>query len=106
MAAIDPAKIEDHKAKLGSDKVHHLKAGEYEILVRSPGRAQWRRFMQTSAVPERRADAIEMLARDCLLEPSAKDFDALLEERPALGLIFGEEVANIAGIGLAVEKNA
>jgi hypothetical protein len=54
---------------------------------------------------DRRIDAVETLVRDCLLEPSAKEFEEMLEAFPALGMVFGDAVADLAGAALSVEKN-
>lgn len=106
---IDPQKIQDHEAKLGKEKVHLLRAGkdgQYEVLVRDPSRPAFRRFLATSGFPDRRGDALEQLVRDCLLEPEPKALESMLDERPALGGVFGEKLCEFAGIGLEVEGNA
>jgi hypothetical protein len=105
---IDPQVLADLKAKHGEDSVHPLTTtdGKYTIVVRRPGRAQWKRFRHMIADPAKRADALETLVRDCMLYPDRQAFEAMLEERPALAEVFGDEVGELAGSGLEVEKNA
>jgi hypothetical protein len=100
---IDPAVIEEQKAKHGT--VHLLKAGEHEVIVKRPSRPAWRKFRTLAAEPSKRPDALEGLLRDCLVYPDQKALEAMLEQAPALSELFGNEVMDIAGAGLEVEKN-
>ncbi len=80
--------------------------GGETIAVVPPSRAQWRRFRVVGQDEVKRVDALEMLLRDCLVYPEAAAFEALLEARPGLVETFGEQVLELAGAGVRIEKNA
>jgi hypothetical protein len=100
--AIDSAAIEDLKAKHG--EVHQLSHAGVEVIVRTPGRAQWKRFRALTADEKRRPDALETLLRDCLLYPSLSDLDAILDRRPGLAETFGGQLVELAGLSGEAEK--
>ena len=79
---------------------------EIVILVIPPTRLLWRKFKMCIQNERTRPDAFEQLVRDCTKWPSAEDLSAMLEKRPALGETFGDAIAELAGAGLEVEKNA
>jgi hypothetical protein len=94
------------KHNVPREKVHQLTAGKFVIVVREPARMVWRRFIESvSADPKNRPTALETMVRDCLLDPDRKAFEAMLDDKPALGMIFGGEVADLAGDGLVAAKN-
>lgn len=76
------------------------------IGVTPPTRAQWRKFKVVGMDQAKRPDVMEMLLRDCLVYPEPTAFEALVERRPGLIETFGEEVLELGGAGLVVEKNA
>lgn len=108
----EKARIEAKKDEIAAKhdiprkKVHRFAAGGAEVFFRSPTRAAWKRFGQSSALPAQRMEALEVLAIDCLLDPDHKAFAALLEDKPALGMVFGDELVGLAGAAEVVEKNA
>jgi hypothetical protein len=82
-----------------------LTAGGETVAVIPPTRAIWRRFKLCVTDERKRADAFEVLLRDCVVHPDAKGLEEILERRPALAETFGDAVAELAGAGLEVEKN-
>lgn len=101
---IEPAVLEELKGKHG--ELTELKAAGYAVLVKKPGRAQWRKFKTFAADENKRVDCVEVLFRDCVVYPPAPDVEAMLAEKPALAEKFGEALCEMAGAGEAVEKNA
>lgn len=82
-----------------------LSADGDTVVVAPPSRAQWRRFKSMASDDRKRPDALEMILRDCLMHPAAPAFESMLDMRPALIEVFGEQVLELAGAGLEVEKN-
>jgi hypothetical protein len=96
--------------KLDELKVEHPRAvaftaGGVTVVAVPPSRVQWRRFKACIRDEQKRVDAFEVLLRDCAIYPDKAGIEAMLEERPALAEVFGDEIAGLAGAGLEVEKN-
>jgi hypothetical protein len=101
---IDADTIEKLKAEHG--EIHLLRASGVEVVVKAPGRAQWKRFRAYVADERRRPDAVETLLRDCVVHPDAAALDAILEKRPGLAETFGNQVVELAGASGEAEKKA
>jgi hypothetical protein len=100
----DNAKLIEIREK--HPKAVALSAGGESVVVVPPGRTQWRRFKKAITDDAKRADAFEILLRDCVVYPDAQGLEAILDRMPALAETFGDAVAELAGAGLEVEKNA
>jgi hypothetical protein len=100
----DAKKLEEVREKY--PKVVALTAGGESVMVVPPGRSQWRRFKKAITDEAKRADAFEILLRDCVVFPDPQGLEAILDRMPALAETFGDAVAELAGAGLEVEKNA
>jgi hypothetical protein len=102
--AIDPKVFEQLKEQ--NPRAVSLTAGGDTVVVNPPSRAHWRRFKTAARDEKKRGDALEIILRDCLLHPEPHAFEAMIEKRPGLVEVFAEEVLELAGAGLEVEKNA
>jgi hypothetical protein len=56
----------------------------WEVVYRRPRRAEYKLFRANANNPARKADALEILARQCVVHPPPEAFDALLDEYPAI----------------------
>ncbi len=96
---ISAEKLAELDAKYGADKIAHVKAkrtrtegeGEatvtlpiWECVFRKPTRAEWKAYKRAVHDKAELPDAQENLARKCAVEPHHQEFDALLEDWPAI----------------------
>jgi hypothetical protein len=67
-------------------RVAHLmgEAGGWEVVYRMPSRLELKTFRGLANDPKKASDAVEVLARQCVLYPSREGFAALLEEYPGI----------------------
>lgn len=94
---IDPATLDALREKHG--ELHELPLGEGEaVLVRRPRRADYKKFRGKADREATRADALEILARDCIVWPDVAAFEAMLERRPALADVVGGKLLELAGL--------
>jgi hypothetical protein len=89
---------EIEKLKREHDEVHVITAGDFSVAVRTPKRADVRRWQDTASVPAKRVGATEQLVRDCVVYPDHAAYDALIERKPLLPMTFGEKLLEIAGL--------
>jgi hypothetical protein len=75
------------------------------VAVVSPNRVKWKAFRKMMAKEDTRADALEQFLRNCAVWPDAAGITAMLERKPALAEVFGEELVGLAGGAEEVEKN-
>lgn len=86
-------------------------ATPWEIVVRSPTRSQYKAFRARAHNPALKADAQELLARECVVWVSAKPdattppevktaFDALLEDFPAVADAAADQLGALAGFAV------
>ena len=68
---------------------------EAEIVIKRPSRGEYKRFRSALFDDATKADAIETLARSCVVYP--ENFAALLEDRPALAELVGGKAVEFAG---------
>jgi hypothetical protein len=103
MPKIDEQTIEDLKAKHG--EVVHLVDPETrtEVVARKPPRAAYKRFRSMAFDPKKQADAAESLMVDCVVYPSRDEWNAMLEQYPALAETFAPEVLKLAGASQSVD---
>lgn len=102
MKKFDDATLQKLKVEHGNG-LYLLEAGDHAIVARAPGRAVWKKFRATLTT-DRKADALELLVRDCVVHPTGAEFEAMLDERPGLAETFGNELADIAGAGDEAER--
>lgn len=78
----------------------HLLTGPegHQVFVKRPGRKEWKRFQSGAEQPGKRLDAYEQLLQDCRVYPEKAKLDEMLESRPALGMLFGARVVDLAGM--------
>jgi hypothetical protein len=88
---IDKLRAEHEDCKL-------IKTNGLEIVVKRPNRGEYKRFMKSVSSERDKADAIETLVLDCVVHPTRKEFDALLNKLPALCEELGEHVLELAGL--------
>jgi hypothetical protein len=106
---MDQETIDALKAQAGPalhDKIEEL-AGKHKrlavvptaagvVVFRNPKRAEWQRYMDTIFDEKKRSKAVEQLARDLVVHPSAADFAAWLEDFPGLPLDFADPMTVLA----------
>ena len=114
MFETDEQKTEDQKTvdelreKFPNAKhIHKLTAPTGEaVWVRRPDMGTYRRFRTHIQDERRKLDAPENLLKACLLQPTPKEFDLMLEDRPGLLDTFANELMVVAGLAKEVEKKA
>lgn len=105
---IDEQTLESLKAKHGS--VLHLKFFDpndereekdrtpaAEIVVKRPSRAAYKRWRSMIVDDAKKADAVETLMKDAVVHPTLPEWEAMLDEYPALPETFGGEVLKLLG---------
>jgi hypothetical protein len=100
---LDEAKLAELQSQ-SKTKIHVIKVGEKEIVLRQLDRMEYRKFKSDKDDERKRLDLAELLVMGHLVYPSAAEFEALLEDKPALVDILGAQLLSIAGLGESVEK--
>jgi hypothetical protein len=72
---------------------------ELDIVVKRVPRGEWKRYRAMLYVDDQRSEALEVLAKACVVYPPAAEFAALLNERPALAEKIGNQLTVLAGGG-------
>lgn len=70
----------------------------WEVVLRKPTRAEYKRFRAMSHNPSQVSDAQEVLARSTVVYPTREAFDALLEEWPGIPEAAGKAFTELSGI--------
>lgn len=102
---INDKTLAELKAKHPELELHHLVRGDVDVVVKSPGRGEWKKFRAEQSDDKKRPEALERLVRSCCVHPAAEELDAMLERRPAVAEVFGMQLMELAGGG-EVEKKA
>ena len=108
--ALDEKVIEELKAKHGS--AFHLpfpktaNDDELDIVVKRPPRAEYKRFRSMLFNESLKPEALETLAKACVVYPDGAAFEALSNVRPALAEAVGGKVAELAGGGETEAKSS
>lgn len=94
--------IRELKAKHGDKlKVIPVEATDFdpacEIVIKRPPRGEYKRFRKMLFDDDQKSEALETLARACVVYPESAEFSKLLEERPALAETVGGKAAEFAG---------
>lgn len=89
------------RLKSEHEELHQLTAGELTFVVVPPSRAAWQRFSERVTDDAKRLHALEQLARDCVVFPSAEAFDNVLQKKPATAAALFPKLSELAG---AVEE--
>ncbi len=66
------------------------------VIFRNPKKSEWQRYMDAIFDEKKRARAVEALAKDLIVHPSAVDFAAWLEDWPGLPLDFADPLTVLA----------
>ena len=94
---IDEQVIAELREKNVGVELHEISADGIDVIVRSPSRAEWKRFKAMGADDRRRLDAGETLLWDVLLHPKREILDARFDRAPGLAEVFVAKVLEIAG---------
>lgn len=76
------AALEAQHGRIG--RLKSKREGGWEVVFRKPRRAEFKQFRARAHNPAQKAEAQEILARQCVVYPSREAFDALLEDYPAI----------------------
>lgn len=68
-----------------------------EIVVKAPPRGEYKRFRKMLFDDTEKADALETLAKACVIHPELQQFQKMLDDRPALAETVGGKAAELAG---------
>ena len=60
------------------------KTPEWQFVIRSPKRSEYKQFRSQVHNEARKAEATEILVRQLVIHPSGDEFDVLMEDWPAL----------------------
>lgn len=111
---MEQSKIDEAKHKAGEAlhaKVDELAAAHGEIAVvvtdlgpaifRKPSRAEYKRHLSLLFGEKTKPEAIEFLARACVVHPSKIDFDKWLDDKPGIPIVCAEDLTALAGASKA-----
>lgn len=105
--AVTDEALAELKAKHGERKVLKLTTatpeGVIEVAVLKPGRKEYERFRKQLGDDNKRDAALENLLRAQVLSPERAQFDALLDEFPALPEEFGKPLLTAIGLSGSAE---
>jgi hypothetical protein len=90
-------------AELG-EIVKEVDGDTYRFTVKCPGRPEWQEFRTLANSERSRPQALETLARRCVIEPDAAGLDAIFLKKPALAEAVGGRLVDMAGGGDAQGK--
>jgi hypothetical protein len=97
--ALDEKIIEEAKAKHGHIHTVPVPFPEEEeprvFLFRKPRKPEYKRYRQRLYDEDTREGALEELVRSVIVHPPKEEFNALLEEFPALADSIGKEVTRV-----------
>lgn len=71
---------------------------DVELVLSSPNRAQYRRFIASSMDEKKRLSAVENLVMECVLWPERQRLEQALDARPGLVMAISEKLMELAGI--------
>jgi hypothetical protein len=100
------AKLDAAKAAHGEAFVLQSDDQRATVIVRRPKRGEYQRYQSERFNDAKKTRALERLFLSCLVWPLPAEFDAVLEQMPALGDTFGLGVCEIAGGGGYTVKKA
>lgn len=84
-----PSEADVEKAQAAHRKVYNLTAGGHEVLCRGPKRPEWNRFLDVALNAAKSEGAkgyaaSKTLFTQCLIWPTAKEFDSVCDDEPML----------------------
>jgi hypothetical protein len=98
---------QEELAKLKADHadIWHIigKNDAWEIVFKKPSRPQYKMFRANNQNPARKADAQEILLRECIVFPLRERFDELLNKYPAIPEAEAVSEALVEAMGLEGE---
>ncbi len=97
MQTLDQATIDKLKAEHGDDARRIRVKGEVVCIMRTPSRAEWRRFSEQRQDEKRRLPAAEALVRHSVIWPVGPELEALFEKKPGLVDVLSVKAAELAG---------
>ena len=100
---MDQAKLDELKTTHGGD-VEVFKAGDYEFALRPPAPHIWKLYRRMLYDEKKRPDALEFLARECVVYPDRPGFDAILNRKPGFAETLANKLLDMAGMGADLEK--
>lgn len=94
------------KLKAEHGEIWHIKGkgGAWEIVFKKPRRVDYKMFRANIANPARAPEAQEILLRAVILVPKREEFDALLDQYPAIPENTAVGEALIEALGFASEE--
>ena len=99
---LDEKKLDELRTKHG--KLHIRAVDDTDFVLRAPSRLEYRKWKADIQDERKKLDASELLLLPCIVYPEPQDFQAMLDERPALADTLGLQLLEIAGMTKAVEK--
>lgn len=66
-------------------------------FFRKPTRAEYKRHLGMIFDEKKRADAVEWLARACVVQPARETFDAWLDDKPGIPVLCADALTKLAG---------
>ena len=101
LAGADERKLEELRQQHG--EIHVVKvtpksADPVVVLVKRPGRVEWRKLQSDNMDAGKKALASEGWVRACVIWPGREAFDELLKKYPALVRPISDELLSIAGL--------
>lgn len=97
MAELDPKIIEDLKTQHGND-LHLLEHEDVALIVKRPGKAEYRRFKSQVDDARRQETASEDFVRACCVYPPAVDLASIFNRRYGLTDTFASRLIDLAGL--------
>lgn len=91
-------------AKREHGEVFALTAADESVLAKIPSRAEYKRFRAKFDDAKSKPDALEGLARDCLVYPDADARERMFARKPALPDVFGAKVLELSGMSGEAES--
>lgn len=92
---MDTKKIQALKDQHGD--IYELEAGDVVVYAKAPSRPTFKRWLSISTDEKKRYDGLEVLLRDCVVEPAGEKLDELLDRKPGLAATFGAKLLELAG---------
>jgi len=93
--------IEELKEKHGD--VYTVETCGAVVVFKRCSRMEYKRFRESLASERKKADALETLARACIVHPEASELNDFFDRYPAAADVIGSKILEVAG---AVEAEA
>ncbi len=99
------AELEAKYGTIADGKLAHVigAGGKWEAVFRKPTRMHYKRFRSMLFSDTQKSEAIENLARACVVYPDGPGFDALLEEYPGACEASSKKLTEMMGVNAEEE---